>query len=88
MVLKDAFGLSLFGFDVIVSTQGTPTPARLTGSCHEQTSTKVGEDGARNDIKPFLVVDVNFFPSYKEVSDFPRILRAFLRRAASLPPWQ
>lgn len=26
-----------------------------------------------------LVVDVNYFPSYKEVRDFPRLLRRFLR---------
>jgi hypothetical protein len=34
-----------------------------------------------------LVIDVNFFPSYKEVPDFPTKLRAYLRRAAGLRPW-
>ena len=48
-VLKNAFGLEMFGFDVI----------------H-------GEDGE------FLVVDVNYFPSYKEVKDFPFLLARYL----------
>jgi hypothetical protein len=29
-----------------------------------------------------VVVDVNFFPSFKEVEDFPARLRAFLRERA------
>ena len=37
--------------------------------------------------RELLVVDVNFFPSYKEVKDFPARLRAFLRRKAGLEPW-
>ena len=48
-VLKKAFGLEMFGFDVL----------------H-------GEDGE------FLVVDVNYFPSYKEVKDFPFLLARYL----------
>jgi inositol-1,3,4-trisphosphate 5/6-kinase/inositol-tetrakisphosphate 1-kinase len=48
--LKQAFGLELFGFDVlIVSDQAT-----------------------------MLVVDVNYFPSYKEVSNFPSLLAQYL----------
>ena len=34
-----------------------------------------------------LVIDVNFFPSYKEVGDFPQRLCALLRQKAGLPPW-
>jgi hypothetical protein len=30
-----------------------------------------------------VVVDVNYFPSYKEIGDFPQKLRAFLRRTAA-----
>ena len=30
------------------------------------------------------IIDVNFFPSYKEVGDFPRRLKAYLRRRAGL----
>ena len=55
------FGLSLYGFDVIVPLD---RPADI------------------------LVVDVNYFPSYKNVPDFPAKLRAHLRHAARLPAWQ
>jgi len=50
--LKRAFGLELFGFDILVSDN------RL------------------------LVVDVNYFPSFKEVSNFPSLLATFLVQRA------
>jgi inositol-1,3,4-trisphosphate 5/6-kinase/inositol-tetrakisphosphate 1-kinase len=62
-VLSESFGLSLFGFDVIVSSDSTT---------HEEN---------------LFIVDVNFFPSYKEVPNFPKLLRAHLRKSAGLPPW-
>ena len=31
-----------------------------------------------------VVIDVNFFPSYKEVPDFPQRLREFLRKKAGM----
>ena len=34
-----------------------------------------------------MVIDVNYFPSYKEVEDFPVRLRQFLRRAANMGEW-
>jgi len=49
--LKEAFGLELFGFDILVTTT---TPRRM------------------------LVVDVNYFPSYKEVANFPALLAKYL----------
>mmetsp|Transcript_16004 Transcript_16004/g.37070 ORF Transcript_16004/g.37070 Transcript_16004/m.37070 type:complete len:597 (+) Transcript_16004:314-2104(+) len=49
-VLKRAFGLELFGFDV------------LMGSDRDEC----------------FVVDVNYFPSYKEVSNFPSLLARYL----------
>jgi inositol-1,3,4-trisphosphate 5/6-kinase/inositol-tetrakisphosphate 1-kinase len=51
--LKSAFGLQLFGFDILVS-----------------------EDSK------LLVVDVNYFPSFKEVSNFPSLLAKFLVQRA------
>mmetsp|Transcript_36738 Transcript_36738/g.89138 ORF Transcript_36738/g.89138 Transcript_36738/m.89138 type:complete len:460 (+) Transcript_36738:258-1637(+) len=48
--LKQAFGLELFGFDILISS----------------------------DHNEWLVVDVNYFPSYKEVPDFPRQLANYL----------
>jgi inositol-1,3,4-trisphosphate 5/6-kinase/inositol-tetrakisphosphate 1-kinase len=48
--LKKAFGLELFGFDILV-----------------------------NSTQPeWLVVDVNYFPSYKEVPNFPSLLAQYL----------
>jgi inositol-1,3,4-trisphosphate 5/6-kinase/inositol-tetrakisphosphate 1-kinase len=53
-VLKRAFGLDLFGFDILLSPQ-----------------------------KEWLVVDVNYFPSYKEVPNFPNQLAQYLTRRVS-----
>jgi len=50
--LKSAFGLELFGFDVLISNE-SPDPR-------------------------MLVVDVNYFPSYKEVANFPSLLANYL----------
>ena len=47
--LKDAFGLQLFGFDILIAVDDT-----------------------------MLVVDVNYFPSYKEVPNFPALLAKYL----------
>ena len=51
------FGLSLFGFDVIVPVE---------------------------DRSKIFIIDVNFFPSYKEVSDFPSKLRRYFREKANV----
>lgn len=48
--LKKAFGLELFGFDILVGSDN--------GEC--------------------FVVDVNYFPSYKEVPNFPSLLARYL----------
>lgn len=48
--IKSAFGLQLFGFDILVSSDQTD----------------------------MLVVDVNYFPSYKEVPNFPALLATYL----------
>jgi len=64
--LREGFGLTLFGFDVI-----------LPKTYHRNS----------DDALDFVVIDVNFFPSYKEVEDFPSRLRQFLRRRAGLQPY-
>ena len=33
-----------------------------------------------------MVIDINYFPSYKEVIDFPSRLRRFLRSKANIQP--
>jgi len=49
--IRETLGLSLFGFDVIVSD--------AAAEC--------------------FVIDVNYFPSYKELEDFSAVLRAHIR---------
>jgi Inositol 1,3,4-trisphosphate 5/6-kinase ATP-grasp domain len=49
-VLKRAFGLELFGFDILMGSED----------------------------REWLVVDVNYFPSYKEVPNFPSLLAQYL----------
>lgn len=58
--LKAAFGLELFGFDVLVTS---PRQADLLE-------------------RHMLVVDVNYFPSYKEVPNFPALLAQYLTNRA------
>jgi inositol-1,3,4-trisphosphate 5/6-kinase/inositol-tetrakisphosphate 1-kinase len=68
--LKEAFGLELFGFDILITS---PQP------------NKVGEDSddrMEYPMKQMLVVDVNYFPSYKEVSNFPSLLAQHLTQRA------
>lgn len=49
-IMRQAFGLSLLGFDIIVC----------------------------QDTGDIVVIDVNYFPSYKEVEDFPSRLKRFI----------
>ena len=51
--IRKAFGLELFGFDILVART---------------------EDNR----KEMLVVDVNYFPSYKEVTNFSKMLAQYL----------
>ncbi|KAL7539087.1 hypothetical protein ACHAXR_009013 [Thalassiosira sp. AJA248-18] len=60
--LREAFGLELFGFDVLVK--------------HNQNSP------IRSNEKEILVVDVNYFPGYKEVPHFPSLLAQYLTQKA------
>lgn len=70
--LKDAFGLDLFGFDILVVSPNN--------------------NNSTMDHRQVLVVDVNYFPSYKEVANFPALLAKYLtdralanrRRAAAI----
>ncbi|KAL7508761.1 hypothetical protein ACHAXN_005844 [Cyclotella atomus] len=59
--LRAAFGLDLFGFDVLVK--------------HEQNTSNL-------DVREILVVDVNYFPGYKEVPHFPSLLAQYLTQKA------
>lgn len=70
--LKDGFGLSLFGFDVIIPYQYPSMQSHNTISYDHDKTIKTKNE--------FVIIDVNFFPSYKEVSDFPSRLRTMLRK--------
>ncbi|KAL7547949.1 hypothetical protein ACHAWF_011218 [Thalassiosira exigua] len=61
--LREAFGLELFGFDVLVK--------------HDQNNSHDTEAA-----KEILVVDVNYFPGYKEVPNFPSLLAQYLTQKA------
>jgi len=54
--VRKAFGLTLFGFDMLVTIRGGKMK--------------------------LLVVDINYFPSYKEVSNFPFMLAQYLKNRA------
>jgi len=63
--IRKAFGLKLFGFDILVTekevfsvTESSPKPEEVR--------------------KEMLVVDVNYFPSYKEVTNFSQLLAQYL----------
>lgn len=63
--LRRAFGLELFGFDVLVTCLPNNDSICSTECCREM-----------------FVVDVNYFPSYKEVQNFPSLLAHYLAKRA------
>ena len=68
--LRDAFGLELFGFDVLVK--------------HNSIKSRSNNDTTPDSIdgREILVVDVNYFPGYKEVPNFPSLLAQYLTQKA------
>jgi len=66
--LKQAFGLELFGFDVLITSKKEIDPSSDCGTDGEQ----------QHQHQRMLVVDVNYFPSYKEVANFPAQLAKYL----------
>jgi inositol-1,3,4-trisphosphate 5/6-kinase/inositol-tetrakisphosphate 1-kinase len=69
--LRDAFGLDMFGFDVLLCSSSSSSVSILD----ETISTS-------DAVKEMFVVDVNYFPSYKEVSNFPQLLAQYLAQCA------
>lgn len=72
--LREAFGLELFGFDVLVKYNNQNDSAMSTGN-------RGSNRDDRKD-KEILVVDVNYFPGYKEVPNFPSLLAQYLTQKA------
>jgi inositol-1,3,4-trisphosphate 5/6-kinase/inositol-tetrakisphosphate 1-kinase len=78
--LRTAFGLDLFGFDVLVAASSSPSSPSTSSSAQSHLpSFSLHSTVARYE---WLVVDVNYFPSYKEVSDFPSLLASYLTERA------
>lgn len=133
--LKTKFGLTLFGFDVIIpiTTHIEKLSDDVNRNCREETyyetneshskqaryrysqeidpssptskesSTQVStaestlEDTDVDDMdrehtilspsledKRIMIIDINYFPSYKEVNDFPLRLRKYLRKLSQM----
>lgn len=73
--IKAEFGLSLFGFDVIL-------PFKPLIDVSNQ-SIEGDQFVYRSHTKP-MVIDINYFPSYKEVKDFPlKLNRVFKKKSIS-----
>lgn len=105
--LKKTFGLTLFGFDVIVPTTSATTSILSSSSCssssqdlseefhHESMEGNETEENHSSNLNhhhhqqqrqpqpKLMIIDVNYFPSYKEVKDFPTKLKNYLRKKAS-----
>ena len=75
--LKQAFHLELFGFDILVTNVAKSTP---TSTCVSNTVAGAANRHTAN--KMMLVVDVNYFPSYKELTNFPNLLAQYLAQRA------
>ncbi|GMI35040.1 hypothetical protein TrCOL_g6152 [Triparma columacea] len=72
--IRKTFGLDLFGFDVLVRSCGSRSSPPSSLSPLSSSGSGGGEGG-----KELVVVDVNYFPSYKEMyEDFPAMLAEFL----------
>lgn len=106
--IREEFGLSLFGFDVIIPTAeqpeqnsdmacsfinscslGSQSSVSSSFSCSPRRERSGGRDSESNEsslggelLRKPMVIDVNYFPSYKEVSDFPIKLKKFLCKKA------
>lgn len=72
--IRSEFGLSLFGFDLILTDNNSSSS--VVGSNGYGTSNPLSDS---TPVSNMLIVDINYFPSYKEVVDFPARLKTFLR---------
>ena len=78
--LRKEFGLTLFGFDCIIASA-----AAEEGEGEEEDGISRSSHSYRHSHPSKIeIIDVNFFPSYKEVEDFPLKLKAYLRRRAGM----
>ena len=80
--LKQAFHLDLFGFDILITDVPQRVPTLNTANSANRA--EVIPTNHRNRNKMMLVVDVNYFPSYKELTNFPSLLAQYLAQRAML----
>jgi hypothetical protein len=81
--LRNAFGLELFGFDVLVKHNSNSTSQKDKNSQTSRTDDRDSNNSKNfNNDKEILVVDVNYFPGYKEVPNFPSLLAQYLTQKA------
>lgn len=71
--MSEEFGLTLFGFDAILPTDIDHKLNESAGAGNKRTDSTI-----RCETPVVTVIDVNYFPSYKEVRDFPIRLKAYL----------
>ena len=87
MLIKEEFGLTLFGFDVIILSESQRFNS-ISSDKHNNSSGIVNSISVNSNSvgldDQLVVIDVNYFPSYKEVGDFPLRLRQFLGKKAYL----
>ena len=98
-LMREQFGLSLFGFDVIFTnedlnnlknyhslTSSSSSSSATTNSSSSNSSNHKSDFTQQQQQPPIsmYVIDVNYFPSYKEVADFPSRLRKFLKSTAAV----
>jgi len=79
--LREAFGLEMFGFDVLVKHNNQNDTRRRICDSHDYDDDQHYNDNDDCE-KEILVVDVNYFPGYKEVPNFPSLLAQYLTQKA------
>lgn len=91
-VIKHEFGLTLFGFDVIIPIDDNVDDndgvedciVDNVDGCVDTYSNSSSNIHSNSQDATIMVIDINYFPSYKEVKDFPSRLRRFLRSKANI----
>lgn len=78
--LKKAFGLELFGFDILITSSADDDT--IAADDEQETDDQPMDDKQELRKRQMLVVDVNYFPSYKELSNFPALLAQYLTQRA------
>ncbi|GFR41004.1 hypothetical protein Agub_g1670, partial [Astrephomene gubernaculifera] len=76
--LRGSLGLSLFGFDVVVASRGAEGAGGGGGEGREaeEGAGDAGDNGGGGDVVELVVVDINYFPSYRGAPGAAGLFRA------------